>query len=99
MLVSSDRVAIPPSSDQQTNEIFRQLVESVKDYAIFLLTPDGIVATWNQGAKRIKGYAADEIIGKHFPRFYPQQAIEATGQTVSCKLREKRGDLRTKDFG
>jgi PAS domain S-box-containing protein len=91
MLVSSDRVAIPPSSDQQTNEIFRQLVESVKDYAIFLLTPDGIVATWNQGAKRIKGYAADEIIGKHFSRFYPQQAIESNWPDRELQIAGKEG--------
>jgi len=49
---------------------FRLLVEAVQDYAIFLLGPDGRVLTWNLGAQRIKGYAADEIIGQHFSRFY-----------------------------
>lgn len=49
---------------------FRLLVEAVVDYAIFLLGPDGRVLTWNLGAQRIKGYAADEIIGEHFSRFY-----------------------------
>lgn len=62
---------------QQSDEIFRLLVESVRDYAIFLLDPDGIVSTWNQGAERIKGYRADEIIGQHFSRFYPRDAIES----------------------
>jgi len=52
---------------------FRHLVQSVVDYAIFQLDTDGIVATWNPGAERIKGYAADEIIGQHFSRFYTEE--------------------------
>lgn len=62
---------------QQSDEIFRLLVESVKDYAIFLLDTDGTVATWNEGAERIKGYKANEIIGEHFSRFYPTDARES----------------------
>ncbi len=58
---------------------FRLLVESVKDYAIFILDPKGNVATWNQGAARIKGYTASEIIGKHFSVFYPPD-VAATGK-------------------
>lgn len=49
---------------------FRLLVDAVEDYAIFLLSTDGRVLTWNLGAQRIKGYAADEIIGRHFSAFY-----------------------------
>jgi PAS domain S-box-containing protein len=49
---------------------FRLLVEAVEDYAIFLLSPEGHVLSWNLGAERIKGYTADEIIGEHFSRFY-----------------------------
>lgn len=56
---------------------FRLLVEAVVDYAIFLLGPDGRVLTWNLGARRIKGYAADEIIGSHFSRFYTPDDREA----------------------
>ncbi len=52
------------------------LVESVKDYAIFMLDAEGNVATWNQGAMRIKGYTADEIRGKHFSIFYPAKDVE-----------------------
>jgi len=52
------------------------LVESVKDYAIFMLDREGNVATWNQGAMRIKGYTADEIRGKHFSIFYPAKDVE-----------------------
>lgn len=49
---------------------YRLLVESVVDYAIYMLDPDGIVTSWNPGAQRFKGYLADEIIGQHFSRFY-----------------------------
>lgn len=52
------------------------MVSGVQDYAIFLLTPDGVVNSWNAGAERIKGYQADEIIGKHFSVFYPAEALE-----------------------
>jgi PAS domain S-box-containing protein len=56
----------------ESEQRFRLLVESVKDYAIFMLDPDGYVTTWNAGAERIKGYSANEIIGKHFSIFYPE---------------------------
>ncbi|HKU40369.1 MAG TPA: PAS domain S-box protein, partial [Polyangiales bacterium] len=62
---------------RESEERFRLLVESVKDYAIFMLDPQGRVATWNVGAERIKGYRADEIIGQHFSRFYPQEDVLA----------------------
>ena len=58
-----------------SEERFRLLVESVKDYAIFMLDPRGYIATWNAGAARIKGYTADEIIGKHFSIFYPAEKV------------------------
>lgn len=54
-------------------ERYRLLVEQVKDYAIFMLDETGHVISWNEGAKRIKGYEADEIIGRHFSNFYPQE--------------------------
>ena len=56
---------------------FRQLVQSVVDYAIFHLDLEGVVSTWNAGAERIKGYKADEIIGSHFSRFYTDEDREA----------------------
>ncbi|HET7845007.1 MAG TPA: PAS domain-containing sensor histidine kinase, partial [Xanthomonadales bacterium] len=61
---------------RQTEERFRLIVEGVKDYAIFMLDPDGRVATWNAGAEQLKGYRADEIIGTHFSAFYPADAIQ-----------------------
>jgi PAS domain S-box-containing protein len=61
---------------RRSEERFRLLVEGVKDYAIFMLDRDGIVASWNSGAERIKGYKAPEIIGKHFSVFYPRDAVD-----------------------
>lgn len=57
---------------RQSEEMFRLLVQSVKDYAIFLLDPDGHVLTWNEGARRLKGWERDEIVGRHFSMFYPE---------------------------
>ena len=52
---------------------FRLLVETVRDYAIFMLDPDGRIASWNAGAQRLKGYTVDEIVGQHFRVFYPSE--------------------------
>ena len=59
----------------RSEERFRLLVEGVKDYAIFMLDPQGHVATWNAGAQRIKGYRAEEIVGEHFSVFYTDADI------------------------
>ena len=63
------------SPELQHERVFRIMVESVRDYAIFLLDPTGVVASWNPGAERLKLYTADEIIGQHFSVFYPQKEI------------------------
>jgi PAS domain S-box-containing protein len=76
---------------RQGDETFRLLVDSVKDYAIFLLDPDGRVATWNQGAERIKGYKASEIIGQHFSRFYPKEAQESKWPERELEIAAKEG--------
>ena len=70
---------------RQNEEQFRLLVQGVTDYALYMIDPQGMVTSWNQGAERIKQYRADEIIGQHFSRFYtaadrakgePQNALE-----------------------
>ena len=75
---------------RESEERFRLLVEGVKDYAIFMLDPNGFVASWNAGAERIKGYKAEEIIGKHFSCFYPPEVI-ATGFPRSGNCTGRRG--------
>jgi PAS domain S-box-containing protein len=62
---------------RRSEDRFRLMAEAVQDYAIFMLDPEGNVSTWNSGAKRIKGYAAEEIIGRHFSCFYPEEDIRA----------------------
>ena len=74
---SSPRTSSLTSSQSEAEDRFRLLVESVKDYAIFILDTGGHVVTWNAAAERIKGYKADEIIGKHFSTFYPPEDIAA----------------------
>jgi PAS domain S-box-containing protein len=60
---------------RQSEERFRLLVEGVKDYAIFMLDPYGYITTWNLGARRIKGYEAEEIMGEHFSIFYTDEDV------------------------
>ncbi|MET0790224.1 MAG: PAS domain S-box protein [Polyangiaceae bacterium] len=62
---------------RSSEERLRLLIDSVQDYAIFILDPTGHVATWNPGATRLKGYEAAEIVGSHFSRFYPEEDILA----------------------
>ena len=60
---------------RRSDERFRMLVQSVRDYAILMLDASGRVTSWNEGAERIKGYTADEIIGRSFTAFYPDDAV------------------------
>jgi PAS domain S-box-containing protein len=59
---------------RQSELIFNSMVAAVKDYAIFVLSPAGLIRTWNSGAERIKGYSADEVVGKSFSIFYTDEA-------------------------
>ncbi|MCW3104512.1 MAG: sensor signal transduction histidine kinase [Bacteroidetes bacterium] len=72
----SDELKVRVQKLQESEERFRLLVESVKDYAIFRVDPDGRIASWNSGAQHIKGYTADEVIGKHISVFYTADEIE-----------------------
>jgi PAS domain S-box-containing protein len=72
-----------------SDELFRLLVNSVTDYAIFLLDPTGRVVSWNAGAERIKGYSAPEILGAHFSLFYPL-AERTAGEPVAALQRAER---------
>ena len=80
----------PRGESQQSEERFRLLVESVQDYAIFMLDPDGRVATWNAGAQLIKGYSASEIIGQHFSKFYPPEAGDFPAHELKVAAAEGR---------
>jgi PAS domain S-box-containing protein len=62
---------------RESEQRFRLLVEGVKDYAIFMLSPSGIIESWNAGAELLKGYTAEEAIGRHFSMFYQQEDLQA----------------------
>ena len=77
---------------RENQQQFRLLVQGVTDYAIYLLSPEGYVSSWNPGAQRIKGYAPEEIIGQHFSRFYTEEDRQAglPQQTIAIATREGR---------
>jgi diguanylate cyclase (GGDEF)-like protein/PAS domain S-box-containing protein len=76
---------------RRSEERFRLLVEKVKDYAIFMLDPEGCVNSWNAGAERIKGYRSEEIIGRHFSVFYLPEDIERGHPEKELRLAQERG--------
>jgi PAS domain S-box-containing protein len=77
------------SNDQQ----LRSIIESVRDYAIYLLDRDGHVMTWSPGAERIKGYSAEEILGKHFSRFFTQEDLDRGRAAELLLLAATRGRI------
>ena len=81
----------------ESEQRFRVLVETVRDYAIFMLDPQGNISTWNIGAERIKGYHASEIIGKHFSSFYPAEDIQAEKPARELEIAIREG--RVEDEG
>jgi PAS domain S-box-containing protein len=74
-----------------TEDDFRLLIGNVRDYAVLLLDPTGRVATWTKAAESIKGYRAEEIIGKHFSIFYPREDIEAGKPERELKIAADEG--------
>ncbi len=85
----------------ESEERFRLLVESVQDYAIFMIDPNGVVLSWNSGAERVIGYAESEIVGRHFSCFYPEEerredrpALEILKATRTGKYHEENWRIR-----
>src|ERR1044072_2295231 len=85
------------SSFQNNGEHFDRLIDGVRDCAIYMLDPTGNVVTWNPGAERIKGYTAEEIVGRNFREFYtpedrdkdvPGHALSTAKATVSSRARD-----------
>src|SRR3974390_929990 len=67
---------VQPGTTVIDSRLFQLMVEQTQDYALFLLDDKGHVTSWNRGAQRIKGYAAEEIIGRHFSVFYGRDAVD-----------------------
>ena len=97
-VMATEPTAGASSSGWWDNESsYRVLVDTIEDYGILILDPDGIVRTWNPGAQRIKGYTADEIIGQSFEAFYPREQREAG--FPARELEEARANGRFEDEG
>jgi PAS domain S-box-containing protein len=78
----------PPSSGSSRFEL---LVQSITDYAIYMLDLDGRVTSWNPGARRFKGYEPDEIIGQHFSRFYSEEDRDRGIPQLALETAEREG--------
>ncbi len=78
---------------RESERRFRLLVESVTDYAIFMLDPEGIVVNWNPGAERLKGYSEQEIVGQHFSRFYTEEDRQSGSPGRSSRKRVRPGGI------
>jgi len=76
---------------RRSEEIFRLLLSGVLDYSILMLDTEGYVVSWNSGAERIKGYQAEEIVGKHFSRFYPANEIRADKPAQNLQMAVEQG--------
>ncbi len=86
-----------PSRLRKDQEHFREFVEAVQDYAIFMLDTDGRIVSWSAGAERIKGYTRGEILGSHFSRFYPPEDVQSGKPQRLLDLARKFG--RAEDEG
>ena len=89
VLLAESRAAA--SELRTSEERFRLLVDGVKDYAIFLVDPNGLISSWNQGAERIKGYKAEEILGRHLSTFYQPEEVAAGHPAIELTEAEEQG--------
>lgn len=77
---------------------FQLFIDAVRDYAIYMLDPNGIVSSWNSGAQRFKGYSADEIIGQHFSRFYTEEDRRAGVPQQALTIAEQEGKFEAEGW-
>src|ERR1700691_735165 len=77
---------------------YRLLVEGISDYAIYLLSPDGTVTSWNRGAEIFKGYRADEIIGRHFSEFYTPEDRENGAPARALEMAARDGSYESEGW-
>ena len=94
---TTDHLTRPLSSSNLSDIDYRLMVDAVTDYAIFLLDPNGTVLSWNAGARRIKGYEADEVVGRHVSIFYPPELLDRGWP--AHELTVARAEGRFKDEG
>jgi PAS domain S-box-containing protein len=98
-----DRRRVTETALRESEEGYRMLLDGVRDYAIFMMDPQGLVVSWNAGAERIKGYTAEQIIGHNFACFFPAEDIErgrpeeVLRMTAASGWHEERGMRVRKD--
>jgi len=83
---------------RESEERFRLLVGTVRDYAIYMLDPNGRVVSWNRGAEQIKGYSAEEIVGRHFSCFYPPEAVAAGAPEHALAMAAEKGRFEEENW-
>ena len=83
---------------RRSEERFRLLIDSVRDYAIYMLDPDGYVGTWNSGARTLKGYAADEIVGRHYSAFFPEEDLRAGKPEEELEIARTKGRFQHEGY-
>jgi PAS domain S-box-containing protein len=102
MVKKDDTSHLPPSAADKvteqaparvTEDQFRMMVEQVRESAMIMLDPEGYVLSWNAGAEQIKGYRAEEIIGKHFSVFYPKEEVKSGTPQRELEIAHQRGIL------
>ncbi len=90
--IDMNAASVPGSADlSDTSRQLELLVNSVTDYAIYMLDPQGVIRTWNRGGERIKGYKASEVIGTHFSRFYTAEEVEAGLPALNLSIAAANG--------
>jgi len=89
---------VMPGTNEEDQQKFHLLVESVLDYAIFMTDINGYITSWNKGAERIKGYTSNEIIGKHISLFYTKEEIEKGVPVNNLKKSAETGRFKTEGW-
>jgi PAS domain S-box-containing protein len=85
----TEPAAVPPTTSLEQR--LQLLIEAVTDYGIFVLDTEGHIQSWNSGAQKLKGYSREEILGRHFSVFYPQEAVDRAWPQEELKLARERG--------
>ena len=94
----AERMAVRPKAAMIGDKQYRLLVDTITDYAIYMLDPDGHVISWNAGARRFKGYRADEIMGEHFSRFYPPEDQKAGVPMEALRIAKSEGRFESEGW-
>lgn len=83
---------------RRTDDLYRLLVDNIRDYAIFLMDTQGRIASWNSGAERIKGYTESEILGRHYSLFYPPEAARDSDPDRQLEVAAAEGRFETEGW-